>query len=262
MFKDVCKINVLLWLVLFISSVLNAQLAPKVAIDYNQQAEQFLKDIKAEKSTTVFQQLLATTTVEVLEKNLDADTKKLAFWVNVYNGYIQIILKDNPNLYKDRGAFFKKKQIPIAGDMLSFQKIEHGIIRKSQWPLGLGVIRKWFPNKLERKLRVDESDYRVHFALNCGAIDCPPVAIYKFERLEEQFTKGTKQYLNKTSTYLQKDQKVSISPLFSWFRGDFGCKKGIKEILKENTIIPNTKNISITYKGYDWTLALDNWTDL
>ncbi|ADV47538.1 protein of unknown function DUF547 [Cellulophaga algicola DSM 14237] len=230
--------------------------------DYNTLSEDFLSKIKNGEDVSAIQQELANSSLEDLENALRTDEEKLAFWVNIYNGYIQLILSDTPELYNDRRDFFSREQITIAGETVSFAKIEHGIIRKSQWPLGLGLIRKWFPNKFERKLRVDTRDYRVHFALNCGAKDCPPVAIYNPKKLNEQFNKGTKEYLMKTSSYNSESKNVAVTSLFNWFRGDFGCKKGVKKILKANNIIPTTKDIDITYKNYDWTLDLDNWTNL
>ncbi len=230
--------------------------------DFNALSEEFLKNIVNEQSTNELRAQLYSTTLEELENGLKTDTKKLAFWTNIYNAYIQIILSENPDLYKDRQTFFKKEQIPIAGRLISFAKIEHGIIRKSQWELGGGLIRKWFPNKFERKLRVDNRNYHIHFALNCGAKDCPPVAIYEADRLDEQFDKGTKAYLKRVSAYDSDKNEVKTTPLFSWFRGDFGCKKGVKNILKEYKIIPTTKKIDVNYKNYDWTLDLDNFTEL
>lgn len=144
--------------------------------------------------------------------------------------------------------------------MISFAKIEHGIIRKSQWSLGLGLIRTWFPNRFERKLRVSKRDYRVHFALNCGAKDCPPVTIYQAEYLNAQFKKSTESYLKKTTKYNIAKNEVAITSLFSWFRGDFGSKTDVKKILKTQGLIPTT-NVEIIYKNYDWTLDLDNWSE-
>lgn len=240
---------------------IHAQQNTKIS-DFNGLSEQFLENIINEENTNEIRAQLYNTTLEELENGLDTDTKKLAFWTNIYNAYIQVILSENPNLYKDRQAFFKNEQIPIAGRLISFAKIEHGIIRKSQWELGGGLIRKWFPNKFERKLRVDDRNYHIHFALNCGAKDCPPVAIYEADRLEEQFDKGTKAYLRRVSEYNSNQNEVKTTPLFSWFLGDFGCKSGVKDILKEYGIITTTKNIDVIYKDYDWTLDLDNFTKL
>ncbi|MDB4292227.1 DUF547 domain-containing protein [Maribacter sp.] len=230
--------------------------------DFNALSVAFLQRARQQQDTKSIREQLSKTTLKALEHGLKTDHQKLAFWVNIYNGYIQVILSKNPELYEDRQDFFGRKQIPIAGEMVSFAKIEHGIIRKSQWPLGLGFVRKWFPNKFERKLRVDTRDYRVHFALNCGAKDCPPVAIYTADQVDEQFSKGTAMYLKRTSTYKKEQNEVAVTSLFSWFRGDFGSKSGVKNILKEQGIIPGTKGIDISYKNYDWTLDLDNWIDL
>ena len=231
-------------------------------VDTNTLSEKFLEDIKSGKSTSEVRALLYNTSIGELEKNLKTDEQKLAFWINIYNAYIQVILSENPKKYEDRQSFFKAEQLPIAGELVSFAKIEHGIIRKSQWELGLGYVRKWFPDDFERKLRVENTDYRIHFALNCGAKDCPPVAIYNPKRLEEQLKENTKNYLKKTSTYNDKDKEVKVTSLFNWFRGDFGGKDGVLDILNQQKIIPTTNGIDIDYKDYDWTLDLDNWTTL
>jgi hypothetical protein len=144
---------------------------------------------------------------------------------------------------------------------MSFSLIEHGILRRSKWLYGLGYIGKIFPNRIEKMLRVDEQDYRIHFALNCGAKDCPPVAIYSPSRIKDQLEKATKGFLNKTTEYNQENNQVEVTALFSWFRGDFGGKKGIIKILRDNEILDAEKNITLSFKSYDWTLNLDNYID-
>lgn len=155
------------------------------APNLNKLSEDLLLRIKNGQKTSEPRTTLYTLSFETLQNALKTDNQKLAFWINIYNAYIQIILSEHPELYQDRDTFFKNDQIPIAGRLISFDKIEHGIIRKSQWKLGLGLVGKWFPDKFERELRVDETDYRIHFSLNCGAKDCPPVGIYEPERLDE-----------------------------------------------------------------------------
>ncbi len=253
------SVTVFLFLIAF---SVNAQTNVTEISDLNKLAEEFITNIKNDKSTNEIRAQLYSTTLEKLEEGLKNDNEKLAFWINIYNAYILVILSENRDKYNDRGAFFKNEQIPIAGRLVSFAKIEHGIIRKSQWELGLGKVSKWFPNKFERKLRVDERDFRIHFALNCGAKDCPPVAIYEAGRLEEQLKKGTKNYLERTSEYKAEANEVAVTSLFSWFRGDFGSKSDVMDILKENKVISTTKNIDLAYKNYDWTLDIENWTEL
>lgn len=255
------KITVVLFVSLIFSSKGQAQDAKNGDSDLNSLSEQFLTSIKNGKETNDLRAKLYAFSLEDLESGLKSDAQKLAFWVNIYNGYIQVILSEHPEKYDDRREFFKAEQIPIAGRLVSFAKIEHGIIRKSQWALGLGKFRKWFPNKFERKLRVDKRDYRIHFALNCGAKDCPPVAVYDSDRLDEQFNKGTEMYLKKSSEFNKEKNEVGVTSLFSWFRGDFGSKNGVKKILKGQDIIPSF-DVDIAYKNYDWTLDLDNWIEL
>lgn len=228
-------------------------------LNFNELSKTLITKVKNHEKTNDIEEILAKTNINVLADGLDADHKRLAFWVNIYNAYIQIILRKHPDLYEDRSSFFKKDQIPIAGEVISFEKIEHGILRRSQWEYGLGYIGNLFPGELERKMRVDNPDYRIHFALNCGAKDCPPVAIYEWQKLEEQFKKGTTSYLKKTTDYNASEKTVRVTALFSWFRGDFGGTSGIKDILQQEGLIPTTKGVDIDFKNYDWTLDLDNF---
>ena len=229
---------------------------------FNTLSEQFLAKIKNGEDTKSIQEELANTTIEKLNESLRTDEQKFAFWVNIYNAYIQVILAEHPEYYDDRRDFFSKDQINIAGEVVAFSTIEHGIIRRSQWELGLGYFRKWFTSKFERQLRVEKRDYRVHFVLNCGAKDCPPVGVLTPKRINEQFEKSSRAFLTKTSNYDTSSNSVSVTPLFSWFRGDFGGKKGVKNILAKHNIIPNSKGVAVSYTAYDWTLDLDNFIDL
>ena len=255
-------LSLLFFALMSCKSPIEAQTLNNKQEDFNELSKTFIQRLKLNQDTKDIQELLANTSIKELDEALDNDAKRLAFWVNIYNGYIQVILKERPELYDDRGSFFKKEQITIAGETVSFAKIEHGIIRKSQWEYGLGFIRKWFPDKFERKLRVNKRDYRIHFALNCGAKDCPPVAIYEWERLDEQLKKGTTTYLKNTTVYKSEKKEVAVTSLFSWFRGDFGGKSGVKKILKEHGLIPSTKDIDLSYKNYDWTLDIDSFISL
>ena len=257
-------------IVIFFLVILFASCNPKLSIDnnaiestqLNQLSYDFLNASRNNEPTLEYKEKLKNLTISELNKNLKSDAQRYSFWINIYNGYIQDILKENPELYEDRQNFFGVKQLNIMGGMYAFADIEHGILRKSQNQYGLGYIKKWFPAKWERKLRVKERDYRIHFALNCGAKDCPPVAIYNPLKINDQLNKGTKKYLLESTIYNPQSKTVKITSLFSWFRGDFGGKKGTKKILKNFGVIPKTINPDLEYKSYDWTLYLDNYIDL
>jgi len=190
-----------------------------------------------------------------LAKGLDTNEKQLAFWVNTYNAFIQLQLLADPVLFEDRSSFYKNESINIGGRMFSFDLIEHGIIRNSRWKYGLGYIKKWFSSDLEKMFRLKGKDGRVHFALNCGAISCPPVAIYNDAQINDQLDAVIKIYLPKVTSH--DGQTVTTVPLFSWFRGDFGGTAGVKDFLNTYGII-NVGDRELNYGPYDWTLDLDN----
>lgn len=232
-------------------------------VDYVQLSTDFLTNIRYNKPTDNQEKLLAEVSVDELNAQLDTDQKKLVFWINIYNGFIQKILSDSPELYEDRGSFFKKEQISIIQKELSFADIEHGIIRGAQFEYFLGYISNPFAASYKKKLGVDERDYRIHFALNCGAKDCPPVAIYTLEDYDEQMDKSTERYLKRITDYDDEKNEAHSSSLFSWFRGDFDGKSGIIDILKKHDAVPEDKVIRrIVFKNYDWTLDLGNYIDL
>ncbi len=241
---------------------LNSSMAQEQT-DYIECSRELLSNIKNGKETKAQIEILSTTNLEDLTGQLKTDNQKKAFWINVYNAYIQKILSEQPELFNadTRGQFFSEPRIKIAGELLSFDDIEHGIIRKSRIKWSLGYLKKWFNPKWERKLRVNEVDWRIHFALNCGAISCPPIAIYSAERLDEELDLMATAYLTEHSTYDDATQTVKTTALMSWFRGDFGGKSGAKEILHSYGITPEVAE-TIEFKSYDWTLSLGNYRAL
>lgn len=246
------------WTILMLF-VFNSMMAQN---DYNDVSEKLLNAVIDHQPTQEYQDIIANATVKELQLGLDNDTKKIAFWVNIYNAYIQIILRPNPEMYEDKRGFFKIKQIPIAGMQLAFADIEHGIIRGSQNEFFLGYIKKLFPPDYEKKLRVDKRDFRIHFALNCGAKDCPPVAVYSDDVLDYQLDFMSKNYLKSYSEVDPDAKEVRTTQLFAWFRGDFGGSEGIREILVDYEIIPDTPRYRLYQKKYDWTLHLDNFVEI
>lgn len=227
---------------------------------YTTLSKRFIETLKVDGDVTSIVDSLKNVDADVLAKELSDDNQKKAFWMNVYNGFILVILKEKPELYEDRGAFFKAEQIVVANEVLSFDKIEHGIIRRSKIKLSLGFLPKLFVDDFERKFRTDKTDPRVHLALNCGAKSCPAVAAYDAERLDEQMDKSTKIHLDNTSKYDKESNKVYITSLFNWFRADFG---DVPDFLRYYKVIPeNGSDPNLKYNDYDWTLYLDNFIEL
>ncbi|MFM9816106.1 hypothetical protein ACKI16_47475, partial [Streptomyces scabiei] len=78
-------------------------------------------------------------------------------------------------------------------------------------------------------------------------------------KLDAQLDIATKAYLIGSVTYDSNANKVYVPALLSWFRGDFGGKKGERTILRNQQIIPVDATPTIKYKKYDWALDLYNF---
>jgi hypothetical protein len=205
--------------------------------------------------------LIAKADQNILLNQLKGDDAKKAFFINVYNGFTNTSLRKNKEQYEDRGEFFNSEQFVIAGNKVSLDMIEHDYLRRSSIKLSLGLLQKIFPSRLEKKFRVDHLDYRIHFSLNCGAKSCPPVCIYDAKNINKQLDASTNNYLEANTTYDKKQNTLAVPVLMSWFRGDFGNKKGVLKICKKFKIIPEEAQPSLEYKSYDWTLDLDHFIE-
>lgn len=225
-------------------------------------AKDLLTAVRDNEDYEQYQEKIAALDFDYLVETLDADNKRLAFWMNIYNAYIQTILSEQPELFEDRKAFFSEPKVTVAGKELSFDDIEHGIIRRSQIKLAGGLIPNIFVGEYERKLRVDERDGRIHFALNCGAKSCPPVAVYEANRINEQLDESSKRFLKRTTEYDKEEKLAKVTPLFSWFRGDFGGLDGVDNYLQRYNIIEPGADPDLEFKKYDWTLDLGNYIQL
>lgn len=223
-------------------------------------AQQLVYAIKSGEPTEALTSQISRFPFSDLQQRLTTDAHKKAFWINLYNAYTQILLLADSQQYRNRSAFFGAKKIPVAGQLFSLDMIEHGILRRSQIKWGLGHLQNPFAGSLEKTLRVDTSDYRIHFALNCGAKSCPPISFYKAEILDQQLDLATKAYLQSETTYDTAKQIVYVPKILSWFRGDFGGKRGIKDLLQQLDFIPHQK-VAVRFKPYDWDLALRRFAE-
>lgn len=226
-----------------------------------------VEHVKDGEPTEPLTNCLANLSLNQLEFQLNSEEKKKAFWMNIYNAYVQILLLDEPELFEDRNSwfgynFFSSPQIAIAGRLMSLDDIEHGIMRRSTNKLTLGYMRNWFIDDVEKRLMWDEIDPRIHFALNCGAISCPYIAVFDPSRIEEQLVITTRNYLNETTEYDQDENRAKVTRLISWFRGDFGGLSGAKQLLSKYGAIPEGSDPKLTFQEYDWTLELGNYHEL
>ena len=222
-------------------------------------SQNFIYAAKTNEDAATYIQQLRELPYYSLLKTIVTDDEKKAFWINLYNAFTYTSLHKNPEQYNNRRKFFGNKNIIIAGKAFSLDKIEHGILRRSKIKWSLGYLNKIFPGKTEKELRVDTLDYRLHFALNCGAKSCPPIAFYIPETIHLQLETATMAYLSGEVEYDSTTNVLKLPAILSWFRRDFGGKKKIVELLKTKQLLQPTVEPIIQFKQYDWTLYPDNF---
>jgi hypothetical protein len=229
-------------------------------------AEAFLRAVRYDEPTEEFDRQLATIDPDTLAQRLGSDADRLTFWVNVYNAVIQRALAENPDQYESKRAFFNTNLITVAGKALSPDDIEHEILRRSYHPFSLGYVRKPFRHGFFDQQAVSKRDPRIHFALNCGAESCPPIAAYSRERIDEQLDWATEGYLDGTVSYdpnggLLGRGRVVVPRLMLWYRGDFGGKAGILDCLRRYDQIPADARPRLSYHDWDWSLRRGKFAD-
>lgn len=182
---------------------------------------------------------------------------RLAFWLNVYNGAVRARLLQDPGAYRRHRRFFSTPAVTVAGRRLSPNAIEHGILRRSALVLTLGHLRNPIPSRFERRHRVGRLDPRIHFALNCGARSCPPLAAYDPEHLDAQLDAAARSYLSSETAVLDGGATVRVPRLLLWYLGDFGGRTGIVRLLRRFEVIGRRAAPRVRFGSYDWTLAIE-----
>ncbi len=171
-----------------------------------------------------------------LEANPPKDSwsrnKKLAYWINAYNAYTLTLITDNYPLQSitdlDGGKPWDRKWIKIGGQTYSLNNIENDIIRPRF------------------------NDARIHFAVNCAAKSCPPLANFAYteSNLNSKLEQMTKSFINGSSNKISANS-VEVSKIFDWYAADFG---NLINFLNKysNTKIDAGANVS--FMEYDWSL--------
>jgi hypothetical protein len=216
----------------------------------------FLSQVKSGDSfTETFNQLRQYSTNDLIA-GLNNDNARKTFWVNLYNAWFQILAQRG--LTKPK--IFTTRAVEFAGRKFSLDEIEHGILRKYRWKLSLGYLPQVWPGKTIKKLAVTQIDFRIHFALNCGAKSCPPIRSYEYANIDQQLELATSSFLS-TETEIDENQKlVRVTKLMQWFRADFGGKSGIKTILSRY-LEKDVNDFAIRYQTYDWSARLAFYVD-
>ena len=175
-----------------------------------------------------------------------AKEQQLAFLINLYNAEtLRLIIDHYPvRSIKDIAADSKGPwELPVVslfGKKITLNHLEHGVIRK------------------------DYDEPRVHFALVCAALGCPPLRSdpYTAEKLNQQLEEQGKRFISdSTKNRVDLENRiVYLSPIFQWFPQDFVKKSGSVLVFVE-AYFPDKvsnelrrENFKIEYTNYDWSL--------
>lgn len=154
---------------------------------------------------------------------LQSDADRLAFWINIYNGFTnyQIVKLGLINSVFDKPDFFRDRCLTIGKLGFSLDDIEHGILRKNGERKN-DKPRQFSVSDWRLNLMVNKLDARVHFALNCGSISCPPIAFYERVKIDEQLALAEENFSQSEFLIDHEKRIVECSSIFVWYRKDFG----------------------------------------
>jgi hypothetical protein len=170
------------------------------------------------------------------------ENEKMAYWINAYNAFTVKLIVDH---YPVESIKEIKKGIPfvnsvwglkfiqIEGETYDLNNIEHGILRK------------YFP------------DARVHAAINCASISCPPLRSEAFvaSKLDQQLEESMHVFINDPMRNKVSTNKAEISKIFSWFGTDFKSHAGsVRSFINLFANEKVSENGKISYLDYNWQL--------
>ena len=111
----------------------------------------------------------------------------------------------------------------LGGEILSFDDLEHGILRgNARHPYQL---YRRFTTPARQRLALSRVDPRIHFALNCGGGSCPPVKKYTPEAIDEELRLAASAFCEMEDNVRidEGNRRVHLSKLLYWYRSDFGA---------------------------------------
>ncbi|MBV6646209.1 MAG: DUF547 domain-containing protein [Cyclobacteriaceae bacterium] len=169
--------------------------------------------------------------------------EKLAYWINAYNAFtLELILRHYPiSSIKDIGGAI---QIPFVNSPWDIKFIEIGGKKYDLNNIEHQILRKLF----------DEP--RIHFAINCASFSCPKLRkeAYSAKKIEEQLQSQAVAFINDPDRNIITEEKMQISKIFRWFKGDFTKQQNLIVFLNQFTEVQLTDETEVSYLDYNWQL--------
>lgn len=190
---------------------------------------------------------------------------QIAFWINAYNALtIELIVDHYPiqpsllkrmvfpaNSIRQIGGAWDKITFPVMGEAMTLDHIEH------------------------EELRKHFKEPRIHAALVCAALSCPPLRREPFrgDSLDAELDDQVRRFLARPDG-LEIDRKkgvVRLSAIFDWFGGDFVEQYGVdgsrfdaptravlefvgRYVSDADRRYLESGDFDVEYFDYDWTL--------
>jgi hypothetical protein len=172
---------------------------------------------------------------------------RLALLLNLYNARTLRLIIDHYPIKSIRsigalpGAAWRQLVVRFGGQVMTLDHLENDIIR------------------------AEYHEPRIHFALVCAALSCPPLRAepYVGEQLNEQLDDQGKQFLG-TAEMNRLDaaaQTLWLSPIFKWYKPDFtGVASSLEEYVKpflpaeSRQALQRTSHVKVHFTEYDWNL--------
>lgn len=183
------------------------------------------------------------------------EQEKIAFLINAYNSLtLEAIIDNYPTKsIRDIPGVWDRKKFKVMGQEMTLDNIEHQILRK------------------------EFNEPRVHMALVCASIGCPPLKTEPFvgEKLDEQLDAQARVYLSSPQNFRidRNPKRVYVSSIFKWFGEDFeksyGKEQNFEKLNGKETAFLNfiSQYLSpddrdyltqggyrVSYLDYDWSL--------
>ncbi len=158
---------------------------------------------------------------------------ELSYWINAYNAFtIKLIIDHYPVesiMDIENGKPWDKKWIELGDQTYSLNQIEHEIIRPRF------------------------GDARIHFAVNCAARSCPPLANRAFTEanIDQLLNERTRIFINDNKYNILTKTAIKISKIFDWYSEDFG---NVITYVNKYTSIRIEDDASVDFLDYDWKL--------
>ena len=145
------------------------------------------------------------------EESAWAPEQRMAFWINAYNAFTLRAIVDN---YPIRGGWLTRSP------RNSIRQID-GVWTNLKWRAAGRTVT--LDDIEHRILRPTFKDARIHFAVNCASISCPPLATepYRARTLEAQLDAAARLFLASPEGVRVDGNTLRVSSLFKWYGEDF-----------------------------------------